>query len=192
MSKSKSQLRRKLTRQNLPQRASQQLSRNLKKNHKTQRSQTSNQLILRLFLVWGILVLATCGLSSRLYYLQIVNPIVKYEQAPNGKRLTQIATDQQTTRLNFYIPRRQIVDRQQNVLATDRITYTLYVHPHLFKRNSQPVPAVEIADKLSEILGSKTSEDLLKIFTKQEWGIRLAGDLPESAKEKIAALQIDG
>ncbi len=152
----------------------------------------NQKFILRLFLVWGILVVAALGLSSRLYYLQIINPVVQYEQAPQGKKLTQIAKDQQTTKLNFYIPRRPIVDRQQNVLATDRITYTLYVHPHLFKRNSQSVPAVEIAEKLAEILGNKTTEELLAIFAKQEWGIRLAGDLPESAQEKIAAMQIDG
>ena len=193
MSKSKSQLSRKLTtRRNFPQRASKQLPQNSQTNSRTQRNITKNQQISRLFLIWGLLVFAAFGLSFRLYYLQIVDPVIKYEQAPNGKKLTQIAADQQTTRLNFYIPRRQIVDRQQNVLATDRITYTLYVHPHLFKRNSRPVPAAEIASKLSEILGNQSSEELLKLFAKQEWGIRLVEDLPESAKEKIAALQIDG
>ncbi|MGB5632220.1 MAG: penicillin-binding protein 2 [Waterburya sp.] len=159
---------------------------NVQKNH------GKNESILRLFLVWGILVIAALGLSSRLYYLQIVDPVVKYDQAPQGKRLTQIAKDQQTTKLNFYIPRRQIIDRQQNVLATDRITYTLYVHPHLFKRNSQPVSAAEIASQLADILGNRTSEELLAVFAKQDWGIRLAGDLPESAQAKIAAMQIDG
>ncbi len=192
MSKSKSQLLRKLTRQNSTKQVSRQPPRNFNNFSQSPRKNSNNQPILRLFLVWGILVLGTLGLAFRLYYLQIVNPIIKYEQAPDGKRLTQIATDQQTTRLDFYIPRRQIVDRQQNVLATDRITYTLYVHPYLFKRNSQPVAATEIADKLAEILGNKTSEELLNIFAKQDWGIRLAEDLPESAKEKIAALQIDG
>ena len=152
----------------------------------------NSSTVARLFVVWGVLVIGTLGLGAKLYYLQVIDPVVKYEQAPQGKKLSQIATDQQTTRLNFYIPRRQIVDRQQNVLATDRITYTLYVHPHLFKRNSEPVPAEEIATKLSEILGNKTPEELLKIFAKQDWGIRLAGDLPESVKEKIAAMQIDG
>lgn len=152
----------------------------------------SNQAILRLFLVWGALVIAALGLTARLYYLQIVDPVIVYEQAPKGKKLTQIAQDQQTTELRFYIPRRQIVDSQQSVLATDRITYTLYVHPHLFKRNSQSVPAEEIAADLSDILENKTPEELLKIFGKQEWGIRLAGDLPESVKSKISALQIDG
>ena len=163
------------------------------KNRQNSLSIKSKQtLLLRLFLVWGVLVAGTIGLTARLYYLQVVNPIIVYEQAPKGKRLTQIARDQQTAKLSFYIPRRQIVDRDQNVLATDRITYTLYVHPYLFKRNSQPVPAEEIARELSNILGNKTPEEFLAIFKRQEWGIRLAGDLPESVKEKIAAMQIDG
>ncbi len=159
---------------------------------KKRSTQPKQALLLRLFLVWGILLIGTVGLAGRLYYLQIVNPVIVYEQAPKGKRLTQIALDQQTARLSFYIPRRQIVDRDQNVLATDRITYTLYVHPHLFKRNSQPVPPEEIARELSNIIGNKTPEEYLAIFNQQDWGIRLAGDLPESAKEKIAAMQIDG
>ena len=114
MSKSKSQLSRKSTRQKSLQQTSRQLPRKPRKPS-TQKNHNKKQLILRLFLVWGVLVFSTFGLGFRLYYLQIVDPIVKYEQAPNGKRLTQIAIDQQTTRLNFYIPRRQIVDRQQNV-----------------------------------------------------------------------------
>ncbi len=162
------------------------------RNTNPKQANQSNQAILRLFIVWGMLVIGALGLATRLYYLQIVNPVIVYEQAPQGKKLTQIALDQQTTKLQFYIPRRQIVDRQQNVLATDRITYTLYVHPHLFIRNSQAVPAKEIAEKLADILGTKTPEELLAIFSKQDWGILLAENLPESAKEKIAALQIDG
>ena len=148
--------------------------------------------ILRLFLVWGVLVVGAIGLASKLYYLQIVDPVIKYEQAQKGKKLTEIARDQQTTKLRFYIPRRQIVDRQQNVLATDRITYTLYVHPYLFKRNSQTVPAREIAEQLADIIGNKTAEELEQTFTKKDRGILLAGNLPESVKEKITALQIDG
>lgn len=193
MSKSKFHLPLKRTRRNSIKLASRKLSPNRRyPKNVHQKTRGNNKSIIRLFLVWGILVAAALGLTSRLYYLQIVDPVVQYEQAPQGKKLTQIAKDQQTTKLNFYIPRRQIVDRQQNVLATDRITYTLYVHPHLFKRNSQSVPPAEIASQLADILGNKTTEELLKIFAKQDWGIRLAGDLPESVREKIAAMQIDG
>jgi cell division protein FtsI (penicillin-binding protein 3) len=153
---------------------------------------TTSSAIARLFIVWGILVIGAFALGTKLYYLQVIDPVIKYEQAPQGKKLSQIATDQQTTKLNFYIPRRQIVDRQQNVLATDRITYTLYVHPHLFRRNSEPVPAAEIAEQLSAILGEQTPAELLAIFAKQDWGIILSEDLPESVKGKITAMQIDG
>lgn len=153
---------------------------------------TSNSAIARLLIVWGILVIGAFALGAKLYYLQVIDPVIKYEQAPQGKKLSQIAIDQQTTKLNFYIPRRQIVDRQQNVLATDRITYTLYVHPHLFRRNSEPVPAAEIAEQLSAILGTQTPAQLLAIFAQQDWGILLSRDLPESVKDKITTMQIDG
>ena len=187
MPKSKFQLPLKSTQRNSTKSAQSQLP-----PRRRRPKRRSNRSLVRLFMVWGVLAIGTIGLGARLYYLQVVNPIIKYEQAPKGKRLTQIAQDQQTAELKFYIPRRQIVDRQQNVLATDLITYTLYVHPYLFKKNSQPVPADEIAQKLSDILGNKTPEELLEIFAQQDWGIRLAGDLPESVKEKIAAMQIDG
>jgi cell division protein FtsI (penicillin-binding protein 3) len=155
----------------------------------------NSQQYLRLFFVWGILILGAIALTFRLYYLQIVDPVIVEPKAPKsliGKKLSEIAHDQQTVKLHFYIPRRQIVDRQQNVLASDRITYTLYVHPQLFIRNSTPVPAREIADELAKILGDKTSDELEQMFAKQNWGIRLAEDLPESVKEKITRLQIDG
>ncbi len=157
-----------------------------------QTSRNNSQQYLRLFFVWGVLILGAIALTGRLFYLQVIDPVIVYKQAPQGKKLSQIAHDQQTVKLGFYIPRRQIVDRQQNVLASDRITYTLYVHPQLFIRNSTPVPASEIAQELANILGNQTPEQLLKMFEKQKSGIRLAEDLPESVKDKIARLQIDG
>ncbi len=147
---------------------------------------------LRLFLVWGILVLGTVGLACRLYYLQVINPIIVYEQAREGKTLREIAQGQQTDTIKFYSPRRQIVDRKQNVLATDRITYELYVHPNLFRRNSKPVPPEEIANNLGDILQTKTPEEFLAIFSKKGTGIRLATNLPESVRDKITQLRIDG
>ena len=147
---------------------------------------------LRLFLVWGILVLGTVGLACRLYYLQVINPIIVYEQAREGKTLREIAQGQQTDTIKFYSPRRQIVDRKQNVLATDRITYELYVHPNLFRRNSKPVPPEEIANNLADILQTKTPEEFLAIFSKKGTGIRLATNLPESVRDKITQLRIDG
>ena len=148
--------------------------------------------LVRLIFVWGMLVLSALGLAGRLYYLQIVNPKIVYEQAPKGKTLRKIAQDQQSTKLRFYMPRRQIIDRQGNVLAIDRVTYELYAHPYLFKRNSNIVPPEEVAQKLVEILGIQTSEELLKQFRQRDRGIPIAKHLPESVKEKIRQLRIDG
>ncbi len=156
------------------------------------KSKHNFKLSLRLFLVWGVLGLGALGLTCRLYYLQVLNPVIVYEQAPGGKTLKEIAQGQQTDLIRFYTPRRQIVDRKQNILATDRITYELYVHPNLFKRNSKSIPAAEIADQLANILQTKTAPELLEIFSKRKTGIRLATNLPESARDKIKQLRIDG
>ncbi len=156
------------------------------------KSNQNFKLFLRLFLVWGVLGLGALGLTCRLYYLQIINPVIVYEQSPKGKTLREISQGQQTDLIRFYAPRRQIVDRRQNILATDRITYELYVHPKLFKRNSKPVPAAEIAKNLAEILQTKTAPELEEIFSKRKTGIRLGNNLPESVKDKIARLRIDG
>nr|MDJ0682038.1 penicillin-binding protein 2 [Xenococcaceae cyanobacterium MO_167.B52] len=62
----------------------------------------------------------------------------------------------------------------------------------LFKRNSKPVPAAEIAKNLAEILQTKTALELEEIFSQRKTGIRLGNNLPESVKDKIARLRIDG
>ena len=161
-------------------------------NSAPERGAGKKSYLHRLLLVWGIMIIAALGLAARLSYLQIFNPTITYEQAPKGKTLKQIARDQQSTKLRFYMPRRQIVDRQGNVLAVDRITYELYVHPYLFKRNLALIPAEEVAQKLAEILENKTAEELLKQFAKRDRGIPIAKNLPESVKEKIEKLRIDG
>ncbi|GAB4241677.1 MAG: penicillin-binding protein 2 [Stanieria sp.] len=147
---------------------------------------------IRLLLVWLVLVGAAVGLTGRLFYLQILNPTIVYEQAPKGKTLKQIANDQQHTLLRFYNPRRQIVDRQQNVLATDRITYDLYAHPSLFTVYSKDISPEQVAQELAPILPNYTTEKLVQIFDQRKTGIKLASDLPESVKEKISKLKIDG
>ena len=143
-------------------------------NSAPERGAGKKSYLHRLLLVWGIMIIAALGLAARLSYLQIFNPTITYEQAPKGKTLKQIARDQQSTKLRFYMPRRQIVDRQGNVLAVDRITYELYVHPYLFKRNLALIPAEEVAQKLAEILENKTAEELLKQFAKRDRGIPIA------------------
>jgi cell division protein FtsI (penicillin-binding protein 3) len=167
-------------------------SRSRQSKKKADGVKSKQRSVLRLLLVWGVLVLAALALAGKLYYLQIVDPVIVYEQAPQGRRLKQIAAGQQLTKIHFYRPRRQIVDRQQNVLATDRISYELYAHPYLFKTNTDKVSPEEVAEKLAAILESKTPEELLKMFRQRDRGIRVAGNLPESVKQKITRLRIDG
>jgi cell division protein FtsI (penicillin-binding protein 3) len=146
----------------------------------------------RLLIVWLLLILGALGLVSKLYYWQVTNPVIYYSQAPQGKRIKQIAIDQQVTKLKIYHPRRQVVDRHQNVLATDQITYELYAHPSLFTINGNDIKPEKVAQELAQILPGKTAEELLKGFRQQATGIRLASELPESLKDTIAELRIDG
>ena len=149
----------------------------------------ARQVTLRLLLVWGLLFFCATGLAVRLYHLQIVDPVLTHEKAPKNKNYKAIARSQQTARLQLFTPRRQIVDRNQNVLATDRINYELYVHPSLFVKNAKPVPAAEIAQNLANILQTETPEALLQKFGRPG---PLFKDLPESVVPEIQALQIDG
>ncbi|WP_218081001.1 peptidoglycan D,D-transpeptidase FtsI family protein [Anthocerotibacter panamensis] len=49
-------------------------------------------------------------------------------------RLQERATRQQTRTVNTFIPRLTVVDRQDNILATDQPLFTLYVHPQVLLR----------------------------------------------------------
>ncbi|MEP0770573.1 penicillin-binding protein 2 [Trichocoleus sp. ST-U1] len=131
---------------------------------------------LRLLLVWLIMSLSGLGLAINLYRLQVV-------QAPS---LLQKARQQQMVYLRPFVPRRSIVDRSGNVLATDRPAYTLYAHPKLFKQSKQV-----IATKLAVILGV-SADNLLKQFNKQESGIRVAYALTEEEADGISQLRTDG
>ncbi|NES86583.1 MAG: penicillin-binding protein 2, partial [Moorea sp. SIO2B7] len=131
----------------------------------------------RLWLVWGVLMAGIVGLGWNLYQLQIVQ----------GPLLEKKARQQQMVSLRPYIPRRSVIERQNNVLAADRLVYSLYVHPKLFKKSK-----AEIADKLGKILPKKTPEDLLKQFNKRPTGIRLAYALPEALADQVSRLRLDG
>lgn len=142
-----------------------------------QKMRRSRWQLIRLLLVWGVLCTAALGLGIRIYRLQIINAL----------ELKQKARLQQGTAIAAYIPRRSIVDRQGNMLATDRIVYSLYAHPKLFSR-----PADEIAAQLSEILTSQSPQALSDRFQRQASGIRLADTLTEDQAQKIAQLSLDG
>ena len=136
---------------------------------------TSNRS--RLLIVWGVLVAGAFGLGCRLYYLQIIK----------GKDLLDKARQQQTVNLRPYIPRRSIIDKQGNVLATDRIVYELYAHPEQFKESK-----ADISGKLAKILDKYPKNKLVQIFNRQKSGIRLAYALPEGVADRISRLSLDG
>ena len=78
--------------------------------------------------VWGMMVLAMLGLSVRLARLQLVM----------GDELKAQAQEQRQTMPSApQASRRPIIDRQGNVLAVDRVAYTIYAHPLLFNRSHQ-------------------------------------------------------
>ncbi|MEH2362099.1 peptidoglycan D,D-transpeptidase FtsI family protein [Nostoc sp.] len=119
---------------------------------------------------------AILGLVINLYKLQIVQ----------GAKLTEKARNQQMVTLQPFIPRRMVVDRNHNILACDRLVYTLYAHPKLFKQSDE-----QVAQKLAPIL-NKNANELVKIFQSQKSGILLASALPESTVTHVTALHFNG
>ena len=131
---------------------------------------------LRLLAVWGVLMIAIVGLVFKLYQLQIVQ----------GKKLTRRARNQQMVNLRLYIPRRPVIDRDNNVLAIDRPVYNLYAHPKLFDYSQE-----KIAEKISLIIG-KNKDELVKIFQSKSSGILLASGVSEEISDKLISLRLNG
>ena len=123
------------------------------------------------------MVLAMVGVSTRLARLQLVMG-------------DQLKTQAQEQRQNLpQVPqasRRPIIDRQGNVLAVDRVVYTIYAHPMLFGRSRE-----EMAQALAGVLG-KSSASLLSRFNEQETGIQVAVDVSEELAERLRGLRLDG
>jgi len=131
----------------------------------------------RLVIVWFLLILGILGLILRLYYLQVLTK----------DSLQKAALAQQIIFQEKKIPRRPIVDLKNNILATDRRVYTLYVHPKMFKLNEK-----EIAAKLAFILENETEEKLLKYFKQRDTGVLISKNISESNSRKIQDLRLDG
>ncbi|MEA5419856.1 penicillin-binding protein 2 [Spirulina sp. CCNP1310] len=132
--------------------------------------------VQRLSLVWAILILSLCGLGFNLYSLQIRRAPALLEQARN----------QQMIYMRPYIPRRAIVDRAGNLLATDRLIFTLYAHPNQFKISRE-----DVADRLAAPL-TQNAQQLLTRLNERESGISVAANLSEEVADQIRALRLDG
>ncbi|MFB2837642.1 peptidoglycan D,D-transpeptidase FtsI family protein [Floridanema evergladense] len=132
---------------------------------------------IRLVLVWVILLLGGLGLCWNLFRLQVIQ-----------RRLLQsYAKQQQEITLRPFVPRRSIVDRNNNLLAVDRPVYTLYAHPKIFRRQTKE----EIANQLSPLIGLSTAELLTK-FNSAETGIRVKDKIGQEIADKITAMRQDG
>lgn len=130
----------------------------------------------RVLLVWLVLMLALVGIGGRLVYLQLLQ----------GGTLTQLAQQQRDLPALARQARYPIVDRSGNVLAVDRVVFTLYAHPKLFKRSQ-----TEIAEAVAPLV-NLSSDELLGKLNQQPSGIRIADTLSEEVSDRIRALRIDG
>lgn len=143
----------------------------------TSQRQASPLPKFRLLMVWAVLAGSIMGLGWKVYQLQIVQ----------GSDLKQKARSQQTVNIRPYIPRRSIIDSENNILATDRLQYILYVHPIQFSLSQ-----AEVAAKLSAILEDQTPDQLLERFKQRKTGIPIARGLTEGVAERIQKLGLDG
>ncbi|MBE9067140.1 penicillin-binding protein 2 [Leptolyngbya cf. ectocarpi LEGE 11479] len=131
----------------------------------------------RLVTVWATMVLVMLGLSVRLGRLQLVmGNNLKLQAQEQRQNVSQIPR----------ASRRPIVDRQGNVLAVDRVVYTIYAHPMLFNRSRE-----EVAVTLGKAL-NQSQDSLLRQFQGQETGIQVAVDVSEELTERIRGMRLDG
>ena len=133
---------------------------------------------LRLLLVWLLLAGSTASLGFNLYELQAVH----------SEELAAKAQQQQMVYMRPYVPRRPIIDRKGNILATDRLVYTLYAHPQQFQ-----LAPDEVAAKLVNLLDDyDRPSSLSEHFRSGETGVPVAFGLSEEVADQIAALQLNG
>ncbi|PSR19152.1 cell division protein FtsI [filamentous cyanobacterium CCP3] len=131
---------------------------------------------VRVFMVWGLLVLSLLAIAGRLAWLQLAQ----------GDHLASLAQQQRLLPSVQRQVRHSMIDRQGNVLAVDRVVYTLYAHPRLFDLTMQ-----EVAVALSPLLETSESK-LLSQFSRQPTGIRLVDGLSEATVDHIRALRLNG
>jgi len=137
---------------------------------------TINLFKRRTVLIWLVLALSMLGLIVRLVYLQVI-------ASPD---LLEKARRQQMFTMRPFIPRRTITDRKGAVLALDRPVYTLFAHPHLYKKKPE-----EIADKLAPIL-RRPADKLLSVLTRDITSIQVEYWLSEEKADLIFSLGLDG
>jgi cell division protein FtsI (penicillin-binding protein 3) len=130
----------------------------------------------RLMMVWAAMMAMIALLTGRLMWLQL----------KQGDNLDQMAAQQRVRSSQPQPLRYPIADRQGNLLAMDRIVYTLYIHPKLFNQ-----PADAVAETLSPLL-NQPSADLLDRWGTQPTGIRMMDGLTAETADHIRRSGLDG
>jgi cell division protein FtsI (penicillin-binding protein 3) len=166
--------------------------------NRTQRGSVGRRVLnlnhpqIRLAGVFIALGLGTLGLLVRLMWLQIVDT----------SNLQQKAQLQQTVTIRPFVPRRTIVDRENNQIAIDRPSYTISAHPVQFSETIPPkgkskkgtivkIKPLDMAQRIAPILGLDPQELAVK-FQQRQTGIRLGVGLDEDIANRIRALKLNG
>ena len=125
------------------------------------------------------------GLFSKLVYLQVFN----------SSSLKNKALARQIKRTNVIKTRRQIVDRNNRLIAFDKTQYELWAHPKYFRfpgdKSNKRRTIQEVVIKLSPIL-NLDKKLLLDKFKDTRDGVRLIDDLNEEQAKNIKNLNISG
>tara|TARA_Y100000589_G_scaffold118577_1_gene112706 strand:+ start:966 stop:1493 length:528 start_codon:yes stop_codon:yes gene_type:complete len=125
------------------------------------------------------------GLLTKLIYLQVFD----------ASNLKNRALSRQMKRTNVIRSRRQIVDRNNRIVAFDKNQYELWGHPNYFRfpgdKTNKRRTIEEVVNKLSPILNLE-KKSLLKKFKNTNDGVRLINDLNEEEAKNIKNLNISG
>jgi cell division protein FtsI (penicillin-binding protein 3) len=135
------------------------------------------QVLVRFTLIWLVLIAGAGALGWRLHRLQI----------ERGEELKEKAERQQTYNFRPYIPRRSIVDAYDNVIATDKVVYSFYIHPSMLSQ-----PRELVVEKLAEIFPDKQKNEIIKQLNSRETGVLFAKTISEEQAERIRNLKWDG
>ncbi len=135
------------------------------------------KVLVRFILIWLVLTAGAGALGWRLHRLQI----------ERGEELKEKAERQQTYNFRPYIPRRSIVDAYNNVIATDKVVYSFYVHPTMLTQ-----PQEEVVEKLAEIFPGKQKNEIIKQLNSKETGVLFAKTITEEQAARIKQLRWDG
>lgn len=131
-------------------------------------------IILRFTIIWLILIFGASFLGWRLHKLQIVR----------GDELREKAQQQQTYNFRPYIPRRTIVDAYNNVVATDKVVYSLYVHPIMLNQ-----PLENLAKELAVVFPDKNQTQIIKELNSRKTGVLIEKNVTEEQADRIRQLK---